>query len=186
LEPLERFAEKSAENLINSIQDKKEISLSRFIYALGIRNIGEQTAIDLAEKFGSISKIKNAKLEDFESVEDIGPIVSRSVYEWLQDKSNLKYLDKLEKSIKVLGLAKSSAIEQKLAGKTFVLTGSLEAMTRDDAKAKIRELGGDVSSYVSSKTDYVVLGSDPGTKADRAQKIGVKTITEEEFLQMIK
>jgi DNA ligase (NAD+) len=186
IEPLERFAEKSAENLIKSIQSKKEISLAKFIYALGIRNVGEETARDLAEKFKSVEKIRSAKLEDFESVADIGPVVSKSVFEWLQDKSNLKYLDKLEKSIKVLAPAKVLASRQKLAGKTFVLTGSLEAMTRDDAKAKIRELGGDVAGSVSSNTDYVVVGLDPGSKVERAIKLGVKTITEAEFLNLIK
>ena len=98
---LERFAEKSAENLIKSIQERKEITLAKFIYALGIRNIGEETAIDLAKHFGSIKKIKTAKLEDFDSISDIGPVVSKSIYEWLQDKENLKFIDKLEKVIRI-------------------------------------------------------------------------------------
>ncbi len=182
---LERFAEKSAENLINSIQNKKEISLARFIYALGIRNVGEQTAIDLAEKFGFISKIKNAKLEDFDSVSDIGPVVSKSLYEWLQNKTNLNFLEKLEKSVKIKNY-KLQNKSSKFAGETFVLTGSLETMTRDDAKVKIRELGGNISESVSLKTDYVVVGSEPGSKAGRAKKIGVKILTEKQFVNLIK
>ena len=98
---LERFAEKSAENLIKSIQDKREITLAKFIYALGIRNIGEETAIDLAKYFQNIKKIKEAKLEDFEKILDIGPVVSKSIYEWFHAKDNLKFLDKLEKKVKI-------------------------------------------------------------------------------------
>lgn len=183
--PLERFAEKSAENLINSIQSKKEISLAKFIYALGIRNVGEETAIDLAHKFGSIEKIKNAKLEDFDSVSDVGPVVSKSIFEWFQEKDNLKYLEKLEKTIKIIGY-RLPATGRKLQGKTFVLTGGLESMTRDQAKEKIRELGGDVSSSVSKNTDYVIMGSDAGSKAEKAEKLGVKMISEKEFLNLIK
>jgi len=185
---LERFAEKSAENLIKSIQSKKEIGLAKFIYSLGIRNVGEETAIDLAQKFESVQRIKSAKLEDFDSVSDVGPVVSKSIYEWFGDKNNLKYLEKLEKAVKIVSPAstKASAGRQKLKGKTFVLTGSMETMTRDDAKAKIRELGGDVSSSVSLNTDYVVVGSDPGSKAEHAKKLGVRILSETEFLKMIK
>ena len=99
---LERFAEKSAENLIKSIQEKREITLAKFIYALGIRNIGEETAIDLAKYFGNIKKIKEAKLEDFENILDIGPVVSKSIYEWFQEKENLKFLERLEKKVKII------------------------------------------------------------------------------------
>ncbi len=182
---LERFAEKSAENLINSIQEKKEIPLAKFIYSLGIRNIGGETAVDLAKRFESLDKIKKAKLEDFDSILDIGPVVARSVYEWFQDKDNLKFLEKLEKAgIKIVN-AKPSTKNQKLSGKTFVLTGSLESMTREEARGKIRELGGDVSESVSSKTDYVVAGSDPGSKAEKAKKLGVHIINESEFRKIL-
>ena len=182
---LERFAEKSAENLIKSIQERKEITLAKFIYALGIRNIGEETAIDLAKHFGSIKKIKTAKLEDFDSISDIGPVVSKSIYEWLQDKENLKFIDKLEKLIRIQN-SESRIQNSKLKGLSFVLTGSLESIARDEAKAKIRELGGDISESVSSKTSYVVVGSEPGSKADKAKKLGVKILDEQEFLQLIK
>jgi DNA ligase (NAD+) len=182
---LERFAEKSAENLIKSIQDKKEIPLAKFIYALGIRNIGEETAIDLAKHFGSVKKIEEAKLEDFEQILDIGPVVAKSIYEWFQDRGNLKFVDKLEKVVKITN-PQPKAGSQKLAGKTFVITGSLESMTRDDARAKIRELGGDISESVSSKTDYVVVGSEPGSKAEKAKKLGVKILSEKELLDLSK
>ena len=182
---LERFAEKLAENLIKSIQEKREITLAKFIYALGIRNVGEETAIDLAKNFGSVKKIREAKLEDFEKILDIGPVVSKSIFEWFHEKDNLKFLDKLEKKVKITGY-KLPVTSYKLIGKTFVLTGSMESMSRDKARAKIRELGGDISESVSSKTDYVIVGSDPGSKADRARKLGVKIISEQEFLKILK
>ncbi|MBI2053749.1 MAG: NAD-dependent DNA ligase LigA [Candidatus Staskawiczbacteria bacterium] len=185
---IERFGEKSAKNLINSVQEKKEIALARFIYALGIRNIGEETAIDLAEKFGSMEKLKKAGLEEFDAVLDIGPVVSKSVYEWFQDKNNLKFLDKLEKKVKITSpaFAKATAGKQKLKGLSFVLTGGLETMTRGEAKAKIRELGGDISESISLKTNYVVAGFKAGSKLNKAKKLGVKIISEQEFLKIIK
>ncbi|MCX6718690.1 MAG: NAD-dependent DNA ligase LigA [Candidatus Staskawiczbacteria bacterium] len=183
LKGLERFAEKSAENLIKSIQEKREIALSRFIYALGIRNVGEETAIDLAKHFGSIKKIKEAKLEDFDKISDIGPIVSKSIYEWFEEKDNVKFLEKLQKFVKTQNPKPKT---QKLSGSSFVLTGTLESMSRDEAKAKIRELGGDISESVSSKTSYVVVGLEPGSKADKAKKLGVKTLSEKEFLKLVK
>ena len=182
---LERFADKSAENLIKSIQDKKEITLAKFIYALGIRNIGEETAIDLAKYFGSIEKIKTAKLEDFDSILNIGPVVSKSVHEWFQDKDNIKFVERLEKKVKI----KSQKLDVrglKLAGLSFVITGSLKSMSRDEAKQKIRDLGGNVSESVSSKTSYVVAGLEPGSKAEKAKKLGVKILSEQEFLNFIK
>ncbi len=185
ISPLERFAEKSAENLIKATQERKEISLAKLIYALGIRNIGQETAIDLADKFGSLERMQKAKLEDFDSVKDIGPVVSRSVYEWFQDKNNLKYLAKLEKNLKIKNYFKNLKTE-KFKNLTFVLTGGLESMTRDDAKEKIRQLGGEVSESVSKNTDYVIVGSEPGSKADKAKKLGVKILSEQEFLEMLK
>jgi len=189
---LERFAEKSAENLIKSIQEKRQIDLARFIYALGIRNIGEETAIDLANNFGSLKKLKEAKLEDFDSILNIGPVVAKSVFEWFQDKNNLKFLEKLEKFVKIINhklasLRSGSEIKNlKLGGKSFVLTGGLETMTRDEAKQKIRNLGGDISESVSSKTDFVIVGLEPGSKATKAKELGVKILTEQEFLKLLK
>lgn len=185
IEPLERFAEKSSENLIASIQGKQKVTLPKFVYALGIRNVGEETAVDLAKYFGSIKKIKEAKIKDLDIILDIGPVVSKSIYEWFQDKDNLRYLEKLEKFVKIeTYVLKTKSL--KLKEKTFVLTGGLETMTRDDAKVKIRELGGDVSSSVSKETDYVVAGLEPGSKFDKAKNLGVKIITEKEFIKMVK
>lgn len=184
---LERFAEKSAKNLIKSISEKKDISLSKFIYALGIRNIGQETAIDLANYFGSIKKIKEADLEQIESILNIGPIVAKSIYKWFNSKNNLKLLDKFEKKIKIINpaLVKASVGEEKLKGKIFVLSGGLETMTRDEAREKIRKFGGDVSNSISSKTNFLVAGIDPGSKFKKAKKLGVKIIDEKEFLKII-
>jgi len=187
LEPLERFADKSAENLINSIKAKKEIELSRFIYGLGIRHVGEESAIDLANKFGSLEKIKNSKLEEIEKIYDFGNIMAKSVYEWFRDQHNLEVLKKLEKNgVNTKNIDKKDKNKQKLAGKTFVLTGGLSSLTRDEAKAKIRELGGNVSSSVSKKTDFVVTGEKAGSKFEKAKKLGVEILDEKNFLDLLK
>jgi DNA ligase (NAD+) len=183
---LERFAEKSSSNIIKSIQSKKEIKLERFLFGLGIPQVGEETAFDLARRYGGLEKIKNSSLEELEKIQDIGPKVSESIYHWFREKKSLEFLQKLGKAGIVI---KSQALrhnDQKLRGKIFVLTGELEIMTRDEAKEKIRELGGDVSSTVSKNTDFVVTGSEPGSKFDKAQKLGVKIINEKEFLKLIK
>jgi len=188
---LERFAEKSAENLINAIQGSKEISLAKFIYALGIRNVGEKTAQDLAEKFGSLEKIQKTKLEELENIKDIGPIVAKSVYNWFCRKSNIKFLEKIKRvgvKIKSYLVVRSGGLSDdraKLKGKTFVLTGALESMAREEAKEKIRELGGDVSESVSKNTDFLVIGKEPGSKYDKAKELGIKIINEQEFFQLI-
>jgi len=181
---LERFAEKSAENLVQAITEKKEISLPRFIYALGIRNVGEQTAIDLAEAFGSLETVKKASLQDIESVLNIGPIVASSVYEWFHQKHNIKLLEKLF-LVGIIITKNREKKQDKLQGKSFVITGSLETMTRDLAKSKVRELGGQISESVSRKTDYLVAGSEPGSKLEKAQKLGVTVLNEKQFLKLL-
>ncbi len=179
---LERFAEKSTENLIKAIQSKKETTLARFIYALGIRNVGEETALDLAKHFNKLEKLEKAKLEELEKIQDIGPVVAKSIYKWFRQERNREFLEKLEKvGVKIEKLETS----RKLQGKTFVLTGGLESMTRDEAKEKIRELGGDISESVSKKTDYVIIGLEPGSKYDKAKKLGIKIINEKEFLKLL-
>ena len=184
LEHLERFAEKSAQNLIKSINDKKEIIFPKFIYALGIRNVGEETAIDLAKQFSSILKLQNAKLNQLESILNIGPTVAKSIYDWFNDKNNIKLLDKLHKvGIKIINQKLES---QKLTGQTFVITGSFKDMSRDEVKSKIRKLGGQVSESVSKKVNFVVVGVDPGSKFEKAKKLGVKIISEKDFLEIIK
>jgi len=182
---LERFAEKSTENLIEAIQNSKKISLPRFIYALGIRNVGEETSQDLAEHFGNLEKLKNATFEELQKIRDIGPIVAKSIYEWFQENRNLRFLEKLEKAGIEIEVFKTKVKLQKLKGLTFVLTGEIEKMTREQAKEKIRELGGDISESVSAKTNFVVVGKNPGSKYEKAKKLGVKTLAEQEFLKMI-
>ena len=183
--PLERFAEKSAKNLIEAIQSRKKITLPRFIYALGIRNVGEETAQDLAEYFGSLEKIKKASLEELQKIMDVGPVVAKSIYEWFSQKRNLEFLEKLKKvGVEIIIEAKPK--QQILKGKTFVLTGSLETMTREEAKEKIRLLGGEISESVSKKTDFVIVSKEPGSKFEKAKKLGVKTINEQEFLDLIR
>ena len=179
------FGEKSAENLIQSIKEKKEISLSRFIYSLGIRNVGEETANDLAHHFGSVEKLKKASLENLQGILNIGPVVAESIYEWINEKSNLKFLDKLLKSVKVK-YDKGQLSKGRLTGKTFVFTGTLDSIERNLAKEKVRDLGGQVSESVSEKVDFVVAGKEPGSKLDKAEKLGVKVISEKEFLDLIK
>jgi len=186
---LERFAEKSAENLIKTIQEKREIDLAKFIYALGIRNAGEETAIDLAKNFGSIKKIKEAKLEEIDLIKDVGPVVAKSIYEWFQDKANLKFLEKLQKNIEIRNSKSeinSKVQNLKLINKIFVLTGGLETMSRDEAKQKIRQLGGEISESVSKKTSYVVVGSEAGSKANKAKQLGITILSEPDFLNLIK
>jgi DNA ligase (NAD+) len=179
-----RFGEKSAQNLIDSIEKAKKIPLARFIYALGIRHVGEQTAIDLANYFGSIEKLKKASFQEINSIPDIGDVVAKSIYDFFRNKENLKLIDELMKvGVKIISPKK---VEAKLKGLTFVFTGALKTMTRDEAKEKVRLLGGNVSSSVSKKTDYVVCGEYPGSKYEKAKKLGVKIISEEEFLKMIK
>ncbi|MBI2064236.1 MAG: NAD-dependent DNA ligase LigA [Candidatus Yanofskybacteria bacterium] len=182
---LERFAEKSAENTVKAIQGKKKVSLNKFIYSLGIDHVGEETAFTLAKKFKKLDNIKNAPLEKLRSVPDIGPIVAESIYNWFQRKYNQNLINKFKKAgINVLE-EKVSAKSEKFAGKTFVLTGTLESLGRDEAKDKIREYGGDISSSVSKETDYVVAGTEPGSKYNTAKKLGIKIIDEKELLKML-
>ena len=183
---LERFAEKSAQNLISDIQSKKKITLAKFIYALGIRNAGEETAQDLAENFGLFEKLKNASFQELQKIMDIGPVVAKSIYEFFQEKRNCKFIEKLKKVGVKIQYPISKIQYLKLKGLTFVLTGSLETMTREEAKEKIRILGGEISESVSKKTDYVLVGKEPGLKYQKAKEMGVEIITEKEFLEMIK
>jgi DNA ligase (NAD+) len=200
LSPLERFAEKKTDNLIKAIESKKEIPLEKFIYGLGIRHIGEETAITMVNgQWSMVNEGKNLtisrladyfqkiSLEDLAKLPDIGPIVGQSIYDWFHDEHNIKLLKKLEANdVKIISNFKFQISNFKLSNKTFVLTGTLGGLTRDEAKAKIRALGGEVSSAVSKNTNYVVAGVEPGSKIDKAEKLGVKIINEEEFLNLLK
>jgi len=182
--PLERFAERKAENLIRAIEKSKKITLSKFIFALGIRHVGEETAMDLAEYFGGVKKIEKASKEELENIPDVGPKVSESIYNWFQKKQNLEVVDDLVKSgMEILPPPK---IGKKLEGKTFALTGSLKTMTRAEAEKLIRLLGGHSLNSISKQTDYLVAGESPGSKLGQAKKLGVRVIYEKEFLDLLK
>lgn len=184
---LPRFAEKSVDNLLGSIEKSKKVSLSRFIVSLSIPNIGEETAILLANEFGDIKKLEDAKIEDLEKINEIGPIVALSIVQWFRDKENKKLLERLLRYVEISNSEfENINYKNELKGKIFVLTGTLSVMSRDEAKEKIRALGGKIASSVSKETDYVVAGENPGSKYENAQKLGVKIINETEFQNLLK
>lgn len=183
IEGMERFGEKSADNIINSIEQHSKIKLSKFIYALGIIHVGEQTAEDLAQSFGSLDKLMSAGLEEINNIENIGPVVAQSVYDYFHHKENIKFVKKLLKNgVEIYHEQKKVG---KLTGKTFVITGTLNGMSRDEAKEKIKRLGGKITESVSKQSSYVVVGNDPGSKYDKAQKLGVEILDEKKFLELI-
>ena len=179
---LEGFAEVSAGKLAESIQKSKKIPLARFIYALGIAHIGEETANLLAAYFGDFSGLMGADEPELQKVPGVGGKVASSVKAWFKDTENKKLVRELLEEVDIQSPPK---ISKKLAGQTFVLTGTLENLSRDSAKEKIRLMGGDVASSVSKATDYVVAGANPGSKYDKAQSLGVKIISEKDFLEMV-
>lgn len=184
LAPLERFGEKSAQNIVAAINQAKPVALVKFIYSLGIRHTGEQTAVSLARYFQTLTKLLKANLAELEKISDIGPIVAKSIYEYFQNKNNLKLIAKLQKTgVKILS---AKEVKGKLAGQTFVLTGSLSDLSRNEAKDKIEALGGSWSESVSKDTDYVVAGNKPGSKFAKAKKLGITILPEAEFLKILK
>jgi DNA ligase (NAD+) len=184
LSGLERMGEQSASNLIEAIEASRSKPLSRIIYALGIRHVGEHIAEVLAIEFGSIDAIMNAKLEDMEAVFEIGPIVAASVHQFFQEEKNRVLIDKLKKG-GVLFPFVGRLHEKKLSGKKFVFTGTLATMSRAEAEAKVRELGGMSSSNVGKETHYLVAGEATGSKLEKAKDLGINVITEEEFLSLL-
>jgi DNA ligase (NAD+) len=177
---LERFADKSAQNILDEIENSKKLPLERVIYGLGIRMVGERTAQFLAEHFGSMEEIENASVEELQSVDEVGPKIAESLEEFFSNAANRKLVDRLGAA----GLAfegKKKERGTKLAGKTFVLTGTLAHFTRDEAKKLIEDAGGKVTGSVSKKTDYVVAGTDAGSKLDKAKELGVTVIDENEM-----
>jgi DNA ligase (NAD+) len=183
---LDNFGQKSAENLIQSINQSKEISLVKFIFSLGIRYLGEETAQDLADHFQTINKLRKASQQEIESINGLGPKASQSIYQWFKSENNQKLIDQLiENNVRIINPAKK-LINNKLAGKTFILTGSLNAITREQAEQKIKLMAGKISQSVSSKTDYLIVGQEPGSKLAKAKKLGLKTIDEKQFLDLIK
>jgi DNA ligase (NAD+) len=184
VEVLEGFGEKSAENLIQAIENAKSVTLSRFIFALGISHVGEETAIRFANFFGTFEKLQNATEEELLNVQDVGPRVAQAVIDFFAQKENIKLVEELfANGVKIQEQKQSTS--QKFAGKSFVFTGTLIKMTRDEAQDLVRTLGGEVSGSVSKKTSYVVAGESAGSKLEKARELGVEVLTEEEFLKMV-
>lgn len=187
---LERMAEKSANNLLAAIEKSKQTTLARFIYALGIRNVGETTAKDLARHFGSLDRILAADEEALMQVHDVGPVVAQSLRQFCAEPHNLEVVEQLRAAGIVWTESEidHNALlvgEGKLAGKVFVLTGTLPTLTRDEAKVRIEAAGAKVSASVSRKTDYVLAGADAGSKLGKALDLGVQVIDESQFFSMI-
>lgn len=187
LASLDRMAKKSASNLLAQVEASKSRDLSNLVYALGIRHVGERTASILARHFGSLEALINAKVEELDDVPEIGLTVAQSVRDWFDDPGNVDLCRRLEEAgVRVKTERKADAIaDERFAGKQFVLTGTLSSFTRDEAKQKIESRGGRVMSSVSKKTDYVVAGTEAGSKLDKATELGVTVIDEETFRQML-
>jgi len=187
LAKLERMAEKSAANVVAAIEKGKETTLSRFIYALGIRQVGEATARDLARHFGSLDPLMAATTDELAAVRDVGPVVAESISRFFAERHNREVIEALRKrGVHWRDMAPQRAAAGKLAGVTFVLTGTLPSLARDEAKAMIEAEGGKVAGSVSAKTDYVVAGEEAGSKLDKAQALGVPIVDESQLRKMLK
>lgn len=182
---LDLVKEKSAMNIYTSIQESKTKPLNRLLTALGIRHVGKETADILSGEFATLDDIKNADIERLANIEGIGGIIAQSIYDFFHEERNVKMIEEL-KELGVNPVSKVKPKSDKLAGKTFVLTGTLQNMTRDEASAIIKSHGGKTSSSVSKKTSYVLAGENAGSKLDKAQNLGVIILTEDDFLEMIK
>jgi DNA ligase (NAD+) len=187
LAALERMAEKSAANVHAAIEKSKDTTLGRFVYALGIRNVGEVTAKDLASHFGAIDRIMDADAEQLEEVPDVGPVVAESIAAFFRERHNREVVEQLRAAGVHWpeGARAKKAAAGPFAGKIVVLTGTLGSMGRDDAKERIEAAGGKVTGSVSKKTDYVVAGSEAGSKLDRATELGIRVLDENEFLKLL-
>ncbi|MFZ6015994.1 MAG: NAD-dependent DNA ligase LigA [Patescibacteria group bacterium] len=181
---LEGFGEILSQKLVNEIQSHRKVELDRFIYALGIRHVGFETAVLLARHFKSFEKLRQASLQDLDEIEGIGEVMAQSIVDYFNDKDEAKRLDNL---LDCVDVQRSTYNVQRgpLSDQVWVFTGSLESMSRDEAKDTVRKLGADVSESVSKKTTFVVVGADPGSKADKAKKLGVEILNEKQFLNKL-
>ncbi len=186
LAALERMGEKSARNLLDNIERSKNTTLARFLYALGIPQVGEATAETLAEHFGTLEALTDADRERLEEIPNIGPTMAEDIHAFFYEKHNRDVITALRKAGIHWPVVKRRSKEGlPLAGKSFVLTGALAGLSRDEAKKRLQALGATVSSSVSKKTDYVIVGDEPGSKYDKAKELGVKTLNEKEFLELL-
>jgi DNA ligase (NAD+) len=184
---LERMAEKSASNLLAAIEKSRQTTLARFIFALGIRNVGEATAKDLARHFGSLDALMGADLDTLQQVPDVGPVVAASIARFFAECHNRVVIEQLRAAGVCWPEGEPAAVvTSAIAGKTFVLTGTLPTLTRDDAKEMIEARGGKVAGSVSKKTDYVVAGTEAGSKLSKAQELGVTILDEVQFMELLK
>ena len=183
LEGLPGFGELAATNLIEGIQARKKVPLDRFLIALSIDHVGEETARDIAEHFGNLFRVSKATPQRLMEVEGVGTTVAESVAAWFKNREHQKMLDQLLAHVSVQSM--KQRVAGKLTGTSVVITGTLSSMSREDAEAKVRTLGGTTPSSVSKKTTYVVVGENPGSKADRARDLGVQILTEKEFLKLL-
>ncbi len=182
---IERMGEKSFSNLVAALELSKKRELPRIIFALGIPGVGESTAFLLAEHFGSMNRLMSASEEEINKIKGVGPIMARAIHTFFNDNNNVAVIRRLQKNgVEFPEMAKQTR-EGPLTGKTFVLTGTLESYSRSEAEKEIQKLGGKATSSVSGKTDYVIAGADPGSKIDKARKLGVKVIDEAEFKKLL-
>jgi DNA ligase (NAD+) len=182
---MDRMGDKLAQNLLDAIDRSRKPALANLIYALGIRNVGTHLAAVLAKHFRSIHNLAGQEVEDLTRVHEVGPVVAQSIYTFFRNPKNLAVLERMEEGGVVFPVEPGETAETPLAGKTFVLTGGLDGFTRDEARKIIQNLGARVSSSVSRKTDFVVVGKDPGSKYDEARRLGIKTLSEKEFKDMV-
>ncbi|MDO8564515.1 MAG: NAD-dependent DNA ligase LigA [bacterium] len=181
---LPRFADISAGKLLSSIERRRRVPLDRLLAGLSIPQVGEETSRDLANHFRNIEKIRSASFEELEKIEGVGPIVGKAVVDWFAERKNEKLLDDLLSEIKIENPKKEEGVLP-LAGKTFVVTGTLETLSREEAEARIRALGGKAGSSVSAKTDFVVAGENAGSKYEKAKELGVEILNEAQFRDLL-